>query len=53
LATANPAASSPDLLMRRPLDNRFNACCRPMLVVARFACAFADAMLLTTENEAI
>jgi hypothetical protein len=24
-----------------------------MLVVARFACAFADAMLFTTENEAI
>src|SRR5262245_17442559 len=53
LATARPAASSPDWLMRRPLDRRDSVFCKWTLVLARLACAFCAEMLLTTENEAI
>ena len=52
-ATARPAASSPELLMRRPLDRRVSAVCRLPCVARRFDCAFAAEILLTTENEAI
>src|SRR5690606_32959361 len=39
--------------MRKPLERRVSAFCRPRLVAIRFACAFADEMLLTAENEAM
>src|SRR5262245_46672484 len=53
LATASPAASSPEELMRSPLDSRVNALFNPRLVCCRFAWALIDARLLTTENEAM
>src|SRR5579862_1020650 len=53
LATARPAASSPELLMRRPLDRRVRDVRSPLLLLTRLAWAFADAMLLTTEKDAM
>src|SRR5689334_694765 len=39
--------------MRRPLDRRVIAFCRPRLVPTRLAVALAAEMFVTTENEAI
>jgi hypothetical protein len=39
--------------MRKPLDKRVSALFNPRLVVSKFACAFIDATLETTEKEAI
>ena len=52
-ATARPAASSPELLMRRPLESRAKVRCRPKLVLASSAWAFTEPILLTTEKLAI
>src|SRR4030095_8753595 len=41
------------MLMRKPLDNRVSALFSARLVPSKFACAFIDAMLETTEKEAI
>src|SRR5579863_8652485 len=53
LATAKPAASSPEELMRRPLDSRVIAWLRPLFVLTRLASALAAEIFVTTENEAI
>ena len=53
LAMASPAASSPDELIRNPLEIRVRAFLRPKLVASRFACALTEAILVTTENDAM
>ena len=39
--------------MRKPLDTRFSAVLRPMLVEYRLDCALTDARLVMTEKEAM
>src|SRR5438309_2827780 len=49
-ATARPAASSAELLMRRPEVKRARVFCNPILVLSNWAWEFKDEMLVTTEK---
>jgi hypothetical protein len=50
LAIANPAASSPELLMRKPLLNLWMVPARLAFVLARLVCDACDWMLLISEK---
>src|SRR5450432_1042019 len=52
-ACPRPAASSPALLMRRPLERRVIAFCKLRLVWMRLACAFEAEIFETTEKAAM